>query len=541
MEDLSLKNKILLLSGFMTLVAATVGLISYSSSRTTAAHFEQVVESDVPSIRALNRMLLSFRLARIELLQLMAPGTTPEMDQASLKIIGEQWAAFDADQKIYLSLLNSEEEKALFEVFRKHTDEAREDFKRAIDLYLKNPAEASNERKEMAKIVLYEIGGPVGLHIREATKKLVDFRANAIDGDTARAEAVAKAGNRLNLLITLFGSMIGFSFAYFFSQRITTKIQSIVSTISESTSSVNTASTQIASASHSLSEAVSEQAASLQETTASLEEISAMISKSSESAVSADQNAQHSQTKANEGQMAVTNMTRSMKEISQSNETIMNQINQSNQQMTEIVKVIQEIAAKTRVINDIVFQTKLLSFNASVEAARAGEHGKGFAVVAEEVGNLAQMSGNAAKEISDILDSSISKVEAIVSETKSKVGALIYDGKNKVEVGVQLAQRCSGVLTEIVENVSKVTVLAQDISHASREQTQGVTEINKAMAQLDTVTQQNSAVSHEAAAAAESLSSQATSLKAAVSELVVAVMGSKIREPQERNRTPTPL
>jgi methyl-accepting chemotaxis protein len=78
----------------------------------------------------------------------------------------------------------------------------------------------------------------------------------------------------------------------------------------------------------------------------------------------------------------------------------MNQINYSNEQMSEIVKVIQEIETKTKVINDIVFQTKLLSFNASVEAARAGEQGKGFAVVAEEVGNLAQMSGNAAKEIS---------------------------------------------------------------------------------------------------------------------------------------------
>jgi hypothetical protein len=175
MKNISLKNKILLLSGFMTSVAATVGGISYWSSSRTVAHFEEVVRSDVPSIRALNRMLLSFRLARIELLHLMAPGTTAEMDQASLKIIGEQWAAFDADQKIYLSHLKSEEEKSLFEVFKRNTEEAREDFKKAIDLYNKNPDENSKERKEMARIVLFDIGGPVGIHVREATKSSSTF------------------------------------------------------------------------------------------------------------------------------------------------------------------------------------------------------------------------------------------------------------------------------------------------------------------------------------------------------------------------------
>jgi methyl-accepting chemotaxis protein len=216
-----------------------------------------------------------------------------------------------------------------------------------------------------------------------------------------------------------------------------------------------------------------------------------------------------------------------MDEISQSNESIMAQINESNQKMGEIVRVIQEIGNKTKVINEIVFQTKLLSFNASVEAARAGEHGKGFAVVAEEVGNLAQMSGNAAKEISDMLDGSISKVDFIVNETKSKVEHLVAQGKGKVESGVRVARQCSDVLNEIVHNVSKVSTLSQEISQASKEQAQGVTEINKAMGQLDTVNQQNTTTSQEASTSAQQLSSEAVILKGIVEDLVYVVQGRR--------------
>ena len=194
--------------------------------------------------------------------------------------------------------------------------------------------------------------------------------------------------------------------------------------------------------------------------------------------------------------------------------------------MTDIVKVIQDIGNRTKVINEIVFQTKLLSFNASVEAARAGEHGKGFAVVAEEVGKLAQMSGNAAKEITDMLDASISKVEGIVRDTQTKVESLVTSGKEKVDSGVTIAKRCSQVLNEIVQNVSRVTGLSQEISQATTEQARGVSEINKAMSQLDTVTQQNAATSEEAASAAEELSAQADSLKSSVDELMHVITGS---------------
>ncbi len=251
-----------------------------------------------------------------------------------------------------------------------------------------------------------------------------------------------------------------------------------------------------------------------------------MISKAAEGAETTSESSSESQKKAEEGRSAADHMLSSMVEISRSNDAIMEEINSSNRQMSEIVKVIQEIGTKTKVINEIVFQTKLLSFNASVEAARAGENGKGFAVVAEEVGNLAQMSGNAAKEISDMLNSSISKVEIIVKDTQSNVEGLIAKGRTKVEDGMKVARQCSEILNEIVQNVSRVSGLSQDISVATKEQSQGVNEINKAMGQLDSVTQKNSTSSQETAMAATQLSEQAGSLQTVVEELLAIVQGS---------------
>ena len=319
-------------------------------------------------------------------------------------------------------------------------------------------------------------------------------------------------------------------------------LNNVASYLNESGDRVSSAASQIASASEQLSQATTQQAASLQETSSSIEEISSMINANTENAKQSSIISEQSLTTAERGKVVVSQMIKAIGDISTSNTEIMNQVNETNKEIENIVKIINEIGAKTKVINDIVFQTKLLSFNASVEAARAGEQGKGFAVVAEEVGNLAAMSGTAALEITNMLDGSIKAVETIVRGSKEKIGKLILNGKDKVEAGTRVAHECEEVLSEIVNSVASVSKMVIEISTASQEQAQGVYEITKAIAQLDKVTQQNTSNSAESADAAGSLSGQAKMLNSLVQKLVQTIEGGAggiIKNESSNNTKPT--
>lgn len=330
------------------------------------------------------------------------------------------------------------------------------------------------------------------------------------------------------LIIAIFlGGVVAIAMAYFMVQKPIDFLNQIVKGLNQSGQEVSSAAVQIASASVQLSQASTEQAASLQETSTSIDEISSMISNNTDNAVKSTKTSEQSLVTAERGRLVIEQMIKSIDNISSSNNLIMNQIDETNKDIQNIVTIINEIGTKTKVINDIVFQTKLLSFNASVEAARAGEQGKGFSVVAEEVGNLASMSGNAALEITKMLDSSILKVEEVVKNSKDKIGKLVLSGKENVAAGTKVAHECESVLNEIVNSVASVSKMVSEITSASQEQTQGVHEITKAIAQLDQVTQQNSSSSSESANAASMLSDQATQLNSLVQSLVQTINGER--------------
>lgn len=297
--------------------------------------------------------------------------------------------------------------------------------------------------------------------------------------------------------------------------------------LKSSVDATNSASRELVDTSQKLSAGSTEQSSAIAETAATLNEISAMVNKSLENANRSVEVVSKSQDRAVKGKGAVEQMITAIGEINSSNEEIMRQVEDSNRQIGEITTIIGEIGHKTKVINDIVFQTKLLSFNASVEAARAGEHGKGFAVVAEEVGNLAQMSGNAAKEISDMLAQSMDKVRSIVENTKSNVQGLVALAKTKVDAGTQIAQQCGTALEEIVQSVAEVNTMSGEISKAQEEQARGVSEITKAMQQLEEITHQHAEMSHETSRYAEELSTQSVELRKVVRSIEAEIMGQQ--------------
>jgi methyl-accepting chemotaxis protein len=248
-----------------------------------------------------------------------------------------------------------------------------------------------------------------------------------------------------------------------------------------------------------LSKNANTEAASLTQTVAAVTQTSTTISRNSASAMKTASSTAESRESALRGKNSTENLAFLMNEIDRSNQSIMSQVQEGNLRLSEIVNLIKEIGNKTRVINEIAFQTKLLSFNAAVEAARAGDQGKGFSVVAEEVGNLAQISGNAAKEISMILEKSTATVESIIATSSEKVDAIIHQGTLRVEEGIAASRECAGLLDEIVSRITTINIMAHEIADASQEQTTGMSEITKAMDAIDHTAQANATASRQVA------------------------------------------
>jgi methyl-accepting chemotaxis protein len=252
----------------------------------------------------------------------------------------------------------------------------------------------------------------------------------------------------------------------------------VVTQIKNSAEQVNSAASEIAEGNTNLSQRTEEQASGLEETASSMEEFTATVKQNSDSAQEANTLGAAAATNARKGGESMTEVV-----------TTMNNINASSQKIVEIISVIDGIA----------FQTNILALNAAVEAARAGEQGRGFAVVAGEVRSLAQRSAAAAKEIKELIGDTVAKVTA---------------GSGQVEAA-------GATMGELVSSVQRVTDIMSDIAVASREQSTGIDQVNKAIAQMDEVTQQNSALVEEAAAAAGALEEQAKALLGAVSTFKV--------------------
>lgn len=523
-KRLSLKAKLFLLAGTLLLMCGLIGVIGHNSSNNISSSYSKIDEFNYHKTVNILEALAAWREIRIELLSIVSLERTLEQTKTSLDKIEKEWGVYDVNIKEYLAVEFGNGEEDLYKSLEADKYKLRSLVSEALDLYRKNPDKNSSERKQMANIITESIV-KIDKDYRVHAYALVDYHKKSAAQNSK--EAIEEKASGLAFIIESIVAtlVIGLVFAYFLSSSLIKSLGELSQKMSDSSSELTSASAQIAEVSQELSQATTEQAASLQETSASIEEISSMINANSENAKESANVSSQGLASAQRGQEVVKQMIVAIGEIDQSNRGIMNQVDETNTEISNIVTIINEIGSKTKVINDIVFQTKLLSFNASVEAARAGEQGKGFAVVAEEVGNLAAMSGAAALEISNMLETSTKSVEVIVKNSKEKIGRLIIESKEKVETGTRVAQECSEVLNEIVSSVGNVSKMAVEISAASQEQSQGVHEITKAVAQLDQVTQSNTASSAASANSASTLSNQAANLNSLVKELICVIEG----------------
>ncbi len=356
----------------------------------------------------------------------------------------------------------------------------------------------------------------------EALERELARLGGLIETDAAESTRQGSAIKRQALIANIISFGIGICLMVFFWLVIReqqNEIGSVIENLNIESKHIGEIASNMNASAQNLSSSTQQQASAFQQSAAALEQISATIKATETNSRRLDENSKTSYATASNGKMTIEQMLSAMDVISKSNMKMTEQIETSNKRIADIVKVISEIESKTKVINDIVFQTKLLSFNASVEAARAGEQGKGFAVVAEEVGNLAAMSGNAAKEISEMLTNSIQTVQSIVNESTSTVTTLSQDGRSKVEQGIQIANRCGNALEEIVGQTAAVGELINEITTAVKEQSQGIHEVTNAMGLLDQASGQNSVTSKENLQSAVALQEQVHRLENVVASL----------------------
>ncbi len=502
MKSISIRGKVILLGGSLILGLICVGILGILNSQKLSANLEHLIKHSIPVIRHLT--LVDMIHDGIRGIALDASLGAAVHDKERIETAATDLAEAQKNSEAFLKEIGSHPASAEFQTY---LDQARikmvayvDAGKAVIDAAASGNLGRTKESLEGFQAKFSELEGTL--------EKFGEFaeRENGIEFERVAAES--QRSQIISLFALLTALVVGISMAWYTASSTTKSLTALVGRLTDGSREVGSAVTQLSAAANDLSASAAQQASALQETAASLEQITAMVKTSTDNSAASDKASARSKEAAEKGQEVVRRVSASMNEINQTNENVAGEINANNSRISEIVRVIQEIGTKTRVINDIVFQTKLLSFNASVEAARAGEHGKGFAVVAEEVGNLATMSGNAAKEITALLDDSIQKAESIVAETKTKVDSLMAKARNTVGEGAKVAQECSAVLDEIVVEANKVSEMVSGIASASQEQSRGIDEISKAIQMLDESTQTSSAASSASARSVEILSRQ---------------------------------
>ncbi|MFA7353236.1 MAG: methyl-accepting chemotaxis protein [Sulfurimonadaceae bacterium] len=483
LENMVLKSKLMLLTGFLIISLILIGFMGYKATSELELDITELGEVRANSLVSVGALRYGILLFAIQVNRSTGLKGDPEMKtkmQNVLEVMQKGFDIIDDGLINYKKNVPTGEEADAWKNFVADYEQWRE----RNEIYKSEVIGGLSKTDDTEQIEM--LFGRMGDHLRNITALRISLENNLQKLYTISKDNIIESGKHskeeassfieLLIMVISISVILAILLATLIIRSITRSIALSVTSIRDGATQITSASSQVASSSSSLAQGASEQAASVEEVSATLEESTAINTLNTDNAMQADILAKNANDSARAGYEKGEQLSNSMHAITESATKI-----------SGIIKAIDQIA----------FQTNLLALNAAVEAARAGEHGLGFAVVADEVRNLAQRAASAAKETSLI-------IEEVLEQIKE---------------GNQIAHATHTAFKEIVEQSKKVSNLIGEISIATKEQSEGMTQINQAMGQVDQVTQQVAANSEEAAAAAEELNAQAVSMMEAVSIL----------------------
>lgn len=479
-KNLKIAQKLYVLITIASLLAFLIGMVGFFYVKKGADDMKTLYNDRVLPVSWLSTIKDNINNIRIDIFQMAITSNFSRKKELSVDLTtrkkqdDELWVKYEATK------LDPFEVETLAK-YKEKIISYRAVLKTAMNLALAN--------KNQESLAYFSSHQKDADEVNNLANAISDYNVKVADDLHNQSEKNAKAAFTILILTILAGLAALVTLGLMVTNMITKPIKSAIDNLNEGTNEVSAASSQVAAASQQLAEGTSEQASAIQETSSTLEETSSMVHQNRENTQQAATLARQAKDYAEKSHSEMEKMSTSMAELK----------NSSN----EIGKII-------KVIDEIAFQTNILSLNAAVEAARAGDAGKGFAVVAEEVRNLAQRSAQAAKDTTVIIESNI--------ELSNH--------------GVDIAQAVRSSVEEIGEQAKKVSDLLDEISVATNEQAQGVEQINKAVSQMEIVLSSNAQTAEEAAAASRTLSEQAINVKNIVGSLVVLVDGAEAAQRQ---------
>jgi methyl-accepting chemotaxis protein len=459
-----------IIAGFAmcVLITAGLGLFAMRQVESLTTNISDLNDNVIPSLVLLSDISDNFQDIMIILEQIDGETSVERISQLEKKN-NEFNARVEDCLKKYEPLVISEEDGRLLKEIKRNYESFFVGRARTVELIKQNQTAEVNQQMQSVVIPLYD-------NTTKSINEHVEFNTKLGEAQAAKGKLTAQAAEKWFKVFLLSALLVASLIGWAISSTTNRVLRGLAMSLDHGALQTAAAARQVSVASQTLSSGASEQASSVEETSASLEEMTSMIRATSENAQKAKSLASDSRTFAEAGSKNMHEMMIAMSAIDSSS--------------AEVAKIVKDI-------DEIAFQTNILALNAAVEAARAGEAGAGFAVVADEVRSLAQRSAAAAKETAN-------KIEAAISN--SRQGSL-----NSSKVAESLKQ--------ISEKVASTDTLVGDISTASREQSQGIDQINSAIAQMEKVTQSNASSAEESASAAEELSAQAETLRDLVGKL----------------------